>query len=119
MMRIHRNAPVDQPVYFLDRRGEPLELDHAATYKASLKVKKNDDMPVLTFVTGGGSGVGNIEVITDTIEDVQRDLLVFTAEQPLAEALDPGLYFGDLLRTDDPSWEIEFVATVFEGVTEP
>lgn len=118
-MRIHRNAPIDQPMYFLDRRGDAITLDPAAAYKCSLKVRKTDDTPALTFVSGGGSGVGNIELTTDTIEDVLRDLLVFTAERALAEALLPGLYFCDLLRTDDPSWEIEFIAQVFEGVTPP
>lgn len=118
-MRIHRNGPIDQPMYFLDRRGDPITLDPAATYKCSLKVRKTDAQPVLTFVSGGGSGLGDITLTTDVVEDVLRDLLVFTGEQPLAEALAPGIYFCDLLRTDDPSWEIEFIAQVFDGVTPP
>lgn len=116
-MIIHTNAPVNQPFYFDDRDGNPVPLDADATYRCSLKDNPDDDAAVLTFETGGATNA--IEVITDTIDDVSRDLIVLLAPQSSVADLDPGSYFADLIRTDDPSFQFDFEVTVKKGITAP
>jgi hypothetical protein len=115
-LEIHTNAPVNNPIYFLDRDGEPVGLDADGTYRASIAHRQGGN-PVFTFVTGGGSGYGSLTVISDVVDDLLRDLLLFEADQSLIADIDPGIYVGDILRDDDPDWMISFVAAVSPGVT--
>jgi hypothetical protein len=100
LMIIHRNTEINQPIYQIDRDGGALPIAHTGSYRCTLRKRKGDDAPVLTFQTGGGSGVGTLSVIYDEVDDEVRDLFLLEAEQALAAVLDPGAYYGDIVRTD-------------------
>lgn len=117
LMIIHRNGPVNQPAYMNDRDDEALEIDIDGIYRCSLRKNKNDAEPALTFVTGGGSGVGTLSVLTDDLDGEVRDYFLFEAEQALIADLPLGAYHADILRDDDPNWEFDFVAVIEQGVT--
>lgn len=119
LMVIHTNGPVNTLVYMLDRDHNPIEIDIGSTFKCQVQKKTDDDMPVLTFVSGGGSGVGSISIITDVVDGLTVDMLEFTAEQALVEGIEPGAYHADVLQTDDPDWKFDFEVLVDDGVTAP
>lgn len=117
-LRIHTNAPVNAPAYLLDRNGDPVLIDPTATLKLSVKKSREDASPLLTFQSGGGSGLGEISLTTEADEDgITRDYLVFTAPQPLVANIAAGAYFADLLQ--GPDWELELKVLVLKGITPP
>lgn len=116
-MIIHTNAPVSSIAWFEDEDGDPVAIVDAP-YKCQLKEEKTSTA-VITFQTGGGTGLGTIIKTTDTIFGVLRDVLKFTAPQSLVANLAAGSYYGDVLRTDVPEWMFEFDALVIKGVTAP
>jgi hypothetical protein len=116
-MIIHTNSPVKAIAWFEDEDGDPVAIADAP-YKCQLKEDK-DSLPVITFQTGGGPGLGTILKTTDTIFGVLRDVLQFTAPRDLVANLAGGSYYGDVLRTDVPEWMYDFDAQVIKGVTSP
>lgn len=117
---IHKNAPVNQPLYMLDRDGNPIDIDPGATFIGDIKKYKEDADPLVRFATGGGAGIGEIAIVRDTLDDgrTAADFLVFTADKALVGMIEPGAYVADVLRVDDPDWTLAFPVIVDEGVTD-
>jgi hypothetical protein len=117
-MIIHTNAPVNQTFYIVDRDDVPETIPNGS-YKASMKESPDDVAAILTFVTGGGVGLGTITWTSIIVDGAPVDALVLTGAQSLVVNLKPGAYYFDVLRTDDPDWFFDDIVEVIKGITAP
>jgi hypothetical protein len=118
-MIIHTNAPINQTYYVVDRDNVPQPID-IGVYKAAIKNDPQDTSALLTFITGGGAGLGTITRTTITVDGASVDALVLAASQSLVAAnLLPGAYYLDIIRTDSPDWFGDDTVEVVKGIAPP
>jgi hypothetical protein len=118
---IHRNTRVNQPIYLLDADGAPVTIDALSNYKCEVKKTKRDAAPVLTFATGGGVGLGTIQVLpaTDDGYGVLRDWFILTTvDEVLPASVEAGAYVADLVVVGTRDWGFEMRVVVDDGVTD-
>lgn len=115
---VHTNGPISESFYIVDNDGGAVPIP-SGSYKSQWRKRGYYDTVALEFITGGGTGKGTITRGATMIDSVTYDVLLIEADQALVDALEPGVYEADILRTDVAEWIMDYTVDLVQGVTAP
>lgn len=118
---LYTNSDWDFSVVWLDRDENPVEINPAGDYRASIRPEAGGDI-VFTWATLGELGVITVTTIEDyelpNGETADVKAMVFHAEQADIENIAAGIYAGDVLQIDAGTQNLlELIVPVNAGYT--